>query len=102
MSMTSLLGLIAHFFALQRIPAIPDESVGEWGQKMRVHVVFSTQGPNVLAVQGCFQSWLGPLTITLYNQHRLPEKLFAISGLIVALAGGVHLSQDIRSNSAGC
>jgi hypothetical protein len=83
-----VVGIDRTFFALQRIPAIPDESVGEWGQKMRVHVVFSTQGPNVLAVQGCFRSWLGPLTITLYNQHRLLEKRFAISGLIVALPAG--------------
>ena len=71
------------------------------GKKMRVHAVSPTQGPNVLAVQGCFRSWLRPLTITLYNQHRLPEKPFAISGLMVALADGVHLSQDIRSKSAG-
>ena len=39
----SLLGIDPTFLsALQRIPAIPDESAGEWGAKMGVRVVFST------------------------------------------------------------
>jgi hypothetical protein len=56
----SLLGFDPTFLsALQRIPAIPDESAGEWGQKMGVRVVF-VPGPGVLAVHAgrpCNRKW---------------------------------------------